>query len=223
MDDATVPPALLLLADSRLPAGAHAHSGGLAAAVDSGRVRTVDDLERFLAGRLATAGLVAAAVAARAARVVGDAFQLDLLDTAVDARIASPAAREASRAQGRGLLRAVSRAWPGPALALLPERPHAPVALGAAAVAVGSGPSAAALVAALTAVTGPAWAAVRLLGLDPLAVTALLARLAGSVEQVAGEGLAAAEPGQPLPAATGPMLDLLAQAHTRTEVRLFAS
>ncbi|MCW2598816.1 MAG: hypothetical protein JWM02_645 [Frankiales bacterium] len=221
--DTAVPAALLLLADSRLPAGAHAHSGGLAAAVDTGRVRTLEDLQRFLTGRLTTAGLVAAAVAARAAQVLGDAEQLAALEAEVDARTPSPAAREASRAQGRGLLRAVARAWPSPVLDLLPERPHAPVALGAAAVAVGSGPAAAARVAALTAVTGPAWAAVRLLGLDPLAVSALLAGLAPQVEQVADEALTSAKPGQPLPAASGPMLELLAQAHTRTEVRLFAS
>ena len=43
-----LPSALLLLADSRLPAGGHAHSGGLAAAVSAG---TVDD-EVTLAGFL---------------------------------------------------------------------------------------------------------------------------------------------------------------------------
>ena len=106
---------------------------------------------------------------------------------------------------------------------LLPERPHAAVALGAAAVAVGAGPTAAARVAALGAVTGPASAAVRLLGLDPLDVATLLARLADRVQDVADAALAAAEPGRALPAPTGPLLDLLAQAHVRSQVRLFAS
>lgn len=214
-----LPVALLLLADSRLPAGAHAHSGTVAAAVDAGLVQNLEDLTRFLRGRLATAGLVAAAVAARAARVLDDGAALARLDAEVDARTASRAARDASRAQGRGLLRAVTRTWPSPVLALLPARPHAAVALGAAAVAVGSGPTEAARLAALTAVTGPAWAAVRLLGLDPLSVTGVLALVAPDVERTADLGLHSLD----LPAASGPLLDLLAQAHTRTEVRLFAS
>lgn len=227
--------ALLLLADSRLPAGAHAHSGGLAAAVDTGRVRSIEDLAAFLAGRLATAGLMAAGAAARAAAAVlpfaseerlpvasgsSDArLLLQRLDAEIDARTPAPAARDASRAQGRGLLRAVTRAWPSPLLDLLPQRPHHPVALGAAAVVVGAGPGDAARVAALLSVTGPASAAVRLLGLDPLMVSTLLARLAPEVDAVADR---AARPGE-LPAASGPLLDLLAQAHARTEVRLFAS
>ncbi|MCG5437552.1 urease accessory protein UreF, partial [Micromonospora sp. PSH25] len=62
------PSLLLLLADGRFPAGAHAHSGGLEAAVAAGRVTDLASLEAFLAGRLATAGLVGAAFAAAAHR-----------------------------------------------------------------------------------------------------------------------------------------------------------
>ncbi|WP_434739820.1 urease accessory protein UreF [Micromonospora sp. SH-82] len=61
---------VLLLADGRFPAGAHAHSGGLEAAVKAGRVRDLATLEGFLRGRLATAGLVGAAFAAAAHRAV---------------------------------------------------------------------------------------------------------------------------------------------------------
>jgi len=48
---------LLLLADSRLPAGTHAHSGGLEAAVGAGRVYDADSLHAFLLGRLTSVGL----------------------------------------------------------------------------------------------------------------------------------------------------------------------
>ncbi|MEU8265743.1 hypothetical protein AB0B89_01145, partial [Sphaerisporangium sp. NPDC049002] len=58
--------ALLLLADSRLPAGGHGHSGGAEEAVRIGAITGPEDLARFLRGRLATTGLVAAALAAAA-------------------------------------------------------------------------------------------------------------------------------------------------------------
>lgn len=221
-----IPAALLLLADSRLPAGGHAHSGGLAAAVTRGTVREEVSLRAFLAGRLHTAGVVAAAAAARAAGAAdlpGAAGLLAGLDTELDARTPSSAAREASRAQGRGLLRAASRAWPCAMLAVVPERPHLPVALGAATVAAGATPADAASLAALQSVSGPASAAVRLLGLDPLGVTGMLAGLAPEVDRVAAAGARCADPAVPLPAAAAPLLELLAEEHARCDVRLFAS
>ncbi|MGA9693046.1 MAG: urease accessory protein UreF, partial [Pseudonocardiaceae bacterium] len=48
--------ASLLLADSRLPTGGHAHSGGVEAAVERGLVRDESDLTLFLAGRLRGTG-----------------------------------------------------------------------------------------------------------------------------------------------------------------------
>ncbi|MBE3010040.1 urease accessory protein UreF [Microbispora sp. NEAU-D428] len=223
--------ALLLLADSRLPAGGHAHSGGVEEAVRRGTVTGTGDLARFLRGRLATAGLVTAALAAAgcelaasetaaetapggvpgtaadsggADRELGatrdpgappadDAAHRVLLwrrlDAEADARTASPAQREAARTQGRLLLRTARRMWPSAALDTLaravPEGPHHPVALGAAAASAGCAPRQAALAAAYTSVTGPATAAVRLLGLDPVTVHRLLADLAPALDDAA--------------------------------------
>src|SRR5215475_3511840 len=89
---------LLMLADARLPAGGHAHSGGVEAAVAAGWVRTVADLAVFLRGRLRTAGAVAAGLAAAAC---ADPAGCDRLDAEADARMPSPAQRAASRQQGR--------------------------------------------------------------------------------------------------------------------------
>jgi urease accessory protein len=207
--------ALLLLADSRLPAGGHAHSGGLEEAVAAGRVASVADLALFLHGRLATAGLVAAAFATAAA---GPSPDLADLDAELDARTPSPALRKASRAQGRALLRAGRAMWPLPTI----REAHHAVALGVVARGAGLTPADAALVAVYGAVTGPASAAVRLLGLDPYAVQAVLAGLTADCDSTAAQATTMATSGR-LPAATAPLLDIGAERHAGWEVRLFAS
>ncbi|HJT03597.1 MAG TPA: urease accessory protein UreF, partial [Pseudonocardiaceae bacterium] len=65
--------ASLLLADSRLPTGGHAHSGGVESAVERGLVRSKADLGLFLAGRLHGNGSVVAAVAAAGCLLAGAA------------------------------------------------------------------------------------------------------------------------------------------------------
>ncbi|MGI5270077.1 urease accessory protein UreF [Nonomuraea sp. CA-218870] len=201
-------PAILLLTDSRLPAGGHAHSGGAEQAVALGLVHDLPSLSSFLRGRLHTAGALAAALAAAAcllaARVPGGVppsgdgrRSWELLDAEADARTASPAQREAARTQGRLLLRVARRLWPSPVLDALAGEvpsPHHPVALGAAAHAAGATPGDAALAAAYHAVTGPATAAVRLLGLDPVAVHGLLAGLTPELARLAEQAVTDARP-----------------------------
>jgi urease accessory protein UreF len=85
-------------------------------------------------------------------------------------------------------------------------------------------PAGVAHVAAYLATSGPAAAAVRLKGFDPFAVHALLVALTPELDAVAEVAAAAAAgPLRDLPCPTAPRLDLLAEAHARTEVRLFAS
>jgi urease accessory protein len=211
--------ALLLLADGRLPSGGHAHSAGLEAQVAAGRVKEISGLDGFLRGKLATGGLVSATFAAAACREVSRCPELD---AGLDARTPSPALRRASRAQGRALLRAGRAMWP--VVVVAGREPHQPVALGALAAAAGLAPAEAAVAAAHGSITGPASAAVRLLGLDPYAVHALLARLAPECDRIAA--VAAGRSGDPvddLPAAGGPLLDIGAEHHATWEVRLFAS
>ena len=144
------------------------------------------------------------------------------LDAEADARTPSPAQREASRRQGRALLRAARAAWPSAALDALGRAPHHALVLGAAAAAAGCTPGEAALIAAYLTVTGPASAAVRLLALDPIQVSAAIARLAGAIEGAAARG-ADTIAADDLPYPSAPALDLYAEAHAREEVRLFAS
>jgi urease accessory protein len=111
--------------------------------------------------------------------------------------------------------------WPVPDVA---GGPHHAVALGTVAAAAGLSAADAALVAAYQAVTGPAGAAVRLLGLDPYEVHGLLAALAPRCDETAARAAACAEgPPAGLPAASAPLLDLTAEIHAAWEVRLFAS
>jgi urease accessory protein len=231
---------LLLLADGRFPAGGHAHSHGLEAAVAAGRVTGLGEVESFLRGRLATAGPVTAAFAA-AARLAADpdpegvrptgplsVGPLLLLDRELDARTASPALRLASRRQGRALLRAGRATWPSPvfdAVPAHPDGPHHPIALGVTAAAADLSAEEAARIAAYGVMTGPASAAVRLLGLDPYGVQAILARLAVRCDAVAQDAsaLAAKVPPAELPAYAAPLADISAEIHATWEVRLFAS
>ncbi|MDQ6726909.1 MAG: urease accessory protein UreF [Actinomycetota bacterium] len=213
---------LLLLTDGRFPAGGHAHSGGIEAAVMAGRVTGVDTLGVFLAGRLTTTGRVAAALAAAACAGVHD---LRVLDAEAAARIPSPALRAASRTQGRQLLRT---AWAVLGPDRLPDgidELYHPVAMGVVSAATGDvGPVDAARWAAYDALSGPASAAVRLLGLNPFSAWAVVSALMGDAEEIAIEAAAgAARPPARLPSCSAPLLDIGAEHHAGSEVRLFAS
>ncbi|MEK2476028.1 urease accessory protein UreF [Streptomyces noursei] len=220
--------ALLVLADGRFPAGGHAHSGGAEPAVRAGRVTDSTSLETFCRGRLHTAGLVAAGLAAAAAA----GHDPLALDEAADARTPVPALRSTARKLGRQMMRAARASWPSAALdALAAARPrgaHQPVVLGLAARSAGLTPLDAAYAVAYENISGPATAVVRLLSLDPFDATAVLARLATDVDRVAAAATRAADriPAEgydALPAASAPLLDITAEAHAAWPVRLFAS
>ena len=126
------------------------------------------------------------------------------------------------------MLRTLRVVRPDPRLealaAVLPSGPHQPIALGAAAAVVDLDPYSAALAAAYESVTGPATAAIRLLGLDPFEVYAVLVTLAAEIDGLAVEAVArAAAPPDELSSCSAPLLDILAEHHARWEMRLFAS
>ncbi|KAF0847283.1 urease accessory protein UreF [Nocardia caishijiensis] len=109
---------LLALADSRLPIGGHVHSGGVEEAVSSGLLRDNASVELYLRRRITTTGLVTASLAAA---VCAGTLTPERADLETDARTPSPAARAASRAQGRGLLRLAKQLWPSPAHMRAPD------------------------------------------------------------------------------------------------------
>ncbi|HXW79151.1 MAG TPA: urease accessory UreF family protein [Acidimicrobiales bacterium] len=227
------------MADGRFPAGGYVHSGGLEQAVVSGRVCSVDELSIFLVGRLKTLGRTEAALSALSWSAAPCLDALFTIQAEAVARSPSPAWREASCMQGRNLVRAAQSIWPLLLLKVtwpsgrkegLEPGPMYPVALGAVGNCVGLGLDEVALVAAQGAVSGPAWAATRLLGLDPFAIARCLVELAPAVEEVAAfaAGLArdASDLGEVaagLPAHSAPLLEIGAEGHCLQEVRLFAS
>lgn len=235
-----LPASLALLVDARFPGGAHAHSGGVEQAVAEGLIHDIQSLSAFLRAATTTVietGASAAAMSAYHLRFVSQAGERvggasdawwGRIDAEVDARTPSPALRSASRRLGRHLLLAARAVFPHAALDELAhtprEGPHQSVTTGAVCASAGLEPAEAAYVFAYGAIAGMAGAALRLLGLDPIEVTAALARhgtlLAEAISRAAERArLAPAE----LPALATPVYDRHAERHAVRKDRLFAS
>lgn len=220
--------ALLLMSDGRWPTGGYAHSGGLEAAVAAGLVGDAATLEAWLRGRLRTTGEIDAAFGALAWSLAAAADTEDgdwqALAEEYWARLPVPAMREASRKLGRAVLRAAEMTWPvgPPAVACSPAAGTPwPLAFAVAARSGGLDKTSTTLAIAAAAVQGPAWAATRLLGLDPYQVAGCLSRLAAEVDEVAA--LAGGYGAGTVPCHSAPLLDIGAANHATWEVRLFAS
>ena len=205
---------LLVLADSRLPTGGHVHSGGVEEVVTSGLVVDLPTLKAFLRRRIRTSGLVTASVATA---VHAGALTITAADLEIDARTPAPAARSASRAQGRGLVRLARKVWPEGDWDAVGVKPHLGVAAGAVGAASGLMPEQTAISVVYTTMTGSATAAQRLLALDPGDVAALTFELSPLCDQTA------AEAAKELADLSDPLLDVLAQRHVQRDRPLFVS
>ncbi|MFD6160727.1 urease accessory protein UreF [Nocardia sp. NPDC060256] len=205
---------LLALADSRLPIGGHVHSGGVEEAIASGLVRDVATVELYLRRRISTSGIVAASLAAA---VCAGALEPARAEAEADARTPSPAARTASRAQGRGLLRLAKQLWPQEDWSTVGPRPHLSTVFGMVGVSCAVTPREIAGVVVYTTLTGAATAAQRLLALDPAAIAGCTVRLAELCDRTA------AEAADGLACLSDPLQDVLAQRHLHRDMPLFAS
>jgi len=218
----------MLLIDGRFPAGGHAYSAGVEAAVSIGDVVDVASLERYLHGRLATSGRVDAAFAAH---MCAHAHELDViaghLDEEYSARVMSPYLRTTSRRLGRQFVRAAARIWPSAALdavSATPGGPHQPIALGAVVAAAGGTPADAAALAFHHLGAAVTSAAVRLLGLDPIELASIQAGAGRVVDRGRDEWAAwsTASPSD-LPAAGGSLTEILGERHGGLDARLFVA
>jgi urease accessory protein len=218
---------LLLLTDSRFPAGGFAHSGGLEAAVEDGL--SAGEVPEFLLGRLRGVSgpeahlTVAAARASRAA----DDEALARLDLEAAARCPSPALRAAAARLGAQLLRTAAAVWPDD-LCLAAYRNQStttprPVAFGVVAAAAGLGDFDSAVAYLYEEAAAIAAAAIRLLPVDGAAAIGRLLETQPEIERLAGAAAAAGADSRSWPGGFAPALELRSLRHATREGRLFAS
>ncbi len=218
----------MMLVDGRFPAGGHTNSAGVESAARLGDIHDDTTLDRYLIGRLATTGIVDAAFCAHTAALIDPTdARLDELDAEYSARVPSPKLRDASRRFGRQMLRAGSAVWTGPivdAVARTQQGAHQPMVLGAFVAATGGTPYDAALVSFHHLSAAVTSAAIRLLGLDPMTVAAVQARVGDRVDEWAQDAdLWAHSRPADLPANGGSLTDILAEDHGRWDARLFVA
>lgn len=215
----------LLLADARLPTGAHAHSAGLEPALREGL--GLSDVPDFIDGRLRTVGLVEAATAVLALRrAERDPAGLAAVQDALLARMPSAPARHASGLLGRGLERLAVRLWPEyPAvagLAHLDGPPLRPVALGVVAAALQIGEVQTARAGLYDDVQTVTAAALKLLPVDPVDATGWLVAAAPTLEVVAERACAVPDTDS-LPALTAPLVEQYSLDHDARTRRIFVA
>ena len=226
--------ALLLLVDGRFPAGGHAYSAGVEAAVTIGDVVDTPTLERYLRGRLATTGQVDAAFAANSCMRLRSDSTADALealaadlDDEYSARLPSPYLRETSRQLGRQLLRAATRIWTTPAIdavSMTMGGAHQPIALGAVVAAAGGEATDAAALSFHHLTAAVTSAAVRLLGLDPIELAVVQERVGHDCDRYGAHASewASTRPAE-LPAWGGSLTEILGEHHGSLDARMFVA
>ena len=216
----------MLLADARLPTGAHTQSAGLEPAIRAGLPAA--SIPGYLRARLRTVTTVeaGAAVVARSRTLTGAAgLAADLaeVDLAWRARTVSPAMRETAALLGRGYARLLSRMWPdAPAVAAL-----ATLRGTSRAVVLGVGGALAGLSAAqLVRLIGyeeaqtVAAAALKLQPLDPMDATGWVIDVQPEIERMVDD-LSSITDVADIPAGGAPLIEQWAEIHASTTQRLF--
>lgn len=223
---------LMLLADARLPTGAHTQSAGLEPALRHGvsltqvpayirtRLRTVVAVE---AGAAVVARHLTVESAASAAPVGDLADALQGVDDAWRARTVSPALRENADVLGRGYTRLVAGLWPdAPAVTALRtvRRPTRAVAIGVAGALAGLTAAQVARLIGYEDAQTVAAAALKLDPLDPLVATGWVVRAAGDIDRMVAAVAALTGPAD-IPAGAAPLIEQWAQQHAAERQRLF--
>jgi len=215
--------ALMLLADGRLPVGAHTQSAGLEPALLGGL--DPGDVPAYLRTRLHTVTAVEAGTAVVARHACVEGLRLDAVQAAWAARTPSEVARAASTAVGRGSLRLMRRLWPDAtathALADL-RAPARSVALGAMGAAGGLSAGQVAALVCYEELQTVGAAALKLCPLDPADATRWVLEAAPVVDDVVAMVSWLTDPDR-IPATSAPLLESWQHRHPDQPRRLFSA
>lgn len=226
MVEALPPPAAdylrLLLADGRLPTGAHTQSGGVEPALLAGMA--LHEVPDYLTVRLRTVTELEAAVSVVArhrwltTERDGRAAAVAEVDAAWRARTVSDALREAADLLGRSYARMAGALW---SLDLPEDRVCCrAVVVGATAAAAGLAAADTARLVAFEDVQTVVAAALKIRPFDPALALRWAAAAGAEVERLVARvsGLRSADE---LPAHSAPLIEAWGQAHAHTERRLY--
>jgi urease accessory protein len=214
---------VLQLADSALPTGGFAHSGGLEAAVQQGEVRTAPELRRFVRDAVWQTGYATLPLASAAHR---DPAALPRLDARADAFLVNRVANRASRTQGRAFLDTCARIFPSELADLRESARAAGLSLHCAPIAgavlrtVGVEQTEAQQLLLSLALRGALFAAVRLGVVGTHEAQRIQHEMAPLLDEVLEN---CAELGEDSIAQTAPLPDLFGSTHDRLYSRLFLS
>ncbi len=214
----------MLLADGRLPTGAHTQSAGVEPALAHGM--PVDQIPDYLRARLATVTEVEAATAVVARHLWLTATTsrnptMTSLDAAWRVRTLSDALRQASDLLGRSYLRMAAAVWDLSQLGLHPEGAWCrPVVVGVTAAVAGISAADTARLVGYDDVQTVVAAALKLTPFDPSLGVRWSVAAAVEVEQMVTRVSDLDAIGD-IPAYSAPQIEEWGQQHRSTERRLF--
>jgi len=212
----------LLLADGRLPTGAHTQSAGVEPALNHGVA--LADVPAYLRVRLTTVTEVEAATAAVARHHWSDtptAEAMTRIDRAWRVRTASRALRDAADLLGRSYLRLAASAWPALRVLTAHRIPWCrAVAVGATAAEAGLDAEQTARLIGFEDVQTVIAATLKLRPFDPAEAVAWSIATAPEVEALVDRVVDCRDLDD-IPAYAAPQIEQWAELHTRTERRLF--
>jgi len=217
----------LLLADGRLPTGAHTQSAGVEPALRHGM--RVDEVPAYLRVRLATVTEVEAATAVVAGRVWAGSpssrdgslvHALTEVDAAWRVRTLSDALREASDLLGRSYLRTAGAVWDLRPLTAAPGPWCRAVVVGVVAAGAGLDAQQTARLVAYEDVQTVVAAALKLEPFDPGLGVRWAADAAVAVEALVAR-VAEVRSTDEIPAHSAPLVEEWGQHHRTSERRLF--
>lgn len=219
----------MLLADSRLPSGAHVSSNGLEAGLRHGLAAS--EVAAYMRARMTTVVRVEAgtAVIARHLAATGPmsgsapdsaADRLDVLEAEWAARTPSPALREIAVALGAGLARIGQAIWPQSAEVVRSRPLPRPIVLGIIAACAGIGPDDLVRLVAYDDAQTVAAAVLKLEPTDPIRVTGWVLDACATLEDSVSELSKLTSP-EALSASGAPLIEDWAEVQSVLPRRLF--